>query len=198
MRATRSTSFKSKFTNTTKNALILDDDDDFVSPTPMFAETIVIPSTSVKKKKRQQSSRSTPEKKKPRPLNVLIEERLLMSKRKLDKAFAAILEHSYGKLLSEKSNMEVALKHGLQKFPESKVLKKWVTKKNELFNENDFVKENDNEKDIPYHGKEVVEYQRDLSPIRGVVRKSKDIDEGCSYVEPRMENEVTHDDLTMT
>ncbi|CAI9287653.1 unnamed protein product [Lactuca saligna] len=112
--------------------------------------------------------------------------------------FVAVLEHSYGKLLSKKSNMEVALKHGLQKFPESKVLKEWIIKKNELFNENDYVKENYNENDIPYHGKELVEYQGDLSPIRGLVRKRKDIDEGCSYVEPRMENELTHDDLTMT
>ncbi|CAI9287428.1 unnamed protein product [Lactuca saligna] len=38
----------------------------------------------------------------------------------------------------------------------------------------------------------------DLSPIRGLVRKSKDVDDGCSYVAPRMENEITDDDLTMT
>ncbi|CAI9276283.1 unnamed protein product [Lactuca saligna] len=34
MRGTRSTSFKSKFMNTAKTALNLDDDDDFISPTP--------------------------------------------------------------------------------------------------------------------------------------------------------------------
>ncbi|CAI9276284.1 unnamed protein product [Lactuca saligna] len=92
--------------------------------------------------------------------------------------------------------MEVALKHGLENFPDSKVMKVWLIKKNELFNENDFVKENDNENEIPYLGKEVVEYHGHLSPIRGLVCKSTNIDEGSSYVEPRMENELTQDVLT--
>ncbi|CAI9279521.1 unnamed protein product [Lactuca saligna] len=113
-------------------------------------------------------------------------------------AFAAVLEHFFGKLLAKNSKMEVALKDGLKKITDNKVLKECVIKKNELFNENDYDKENDNENDIPYHGKEIVEYQGDLSPIRGLVRKSKDVDEGCSYVAPRTENEITHDDLTMT
>ncbi|CAH1418473.1 unnamed protein product [Lactuca virosa] len=80
--------------------------------------------------------------------------------------FAAVVEHNYGKVLAEKSNMEVALKYGLEKFHDSKVLKEWLIKKNELFNENDFVKENEHENDIEYNGKEVGEDHGNLSPIR--------------------------------
>ena len=74
----------------------------------------------------------------------------------------------------------------------------WLIKKSELFAETDSAKENGHENEIPYNRKEVVEYHGHLSPIRGLVRKSKSIDEGCSYMEPNMVYDMTQDDLTMS
>ncbi|CAI9282298.1 unnamed protein product [Lactuca saligna] len=52
-----------------------------------------------------------------------------------EEAYAAVLEHHYGLILTEKITMEVALKDGLEKFPDSVVLKEWMEKMNELFRE---------------------------------------------------------------
>ncbi|CAI9282710.1 unnamed protein product [Lactuca saligna] len=52
------------------------------------------------------------------------EQQMLSFKRDFgdEEAYAAVIEHSYGVILIEKSTMEVALKDGLEKFPHSVVL----------------------------------------------------------------------------
>ncbi|CAI9303500.1 unnamed protein product [Lactuca saligna] len=52
-----------------------------------------------------------------------------------EEAYAAVIKHNYGVILTEKSTMEVALKDGLEKFLDSVVLNEWMEKMNELFKE---------------------------------------------------------------
>ncbi|CAI9285556.1 unnamed protein product [Lactuca saligna] len=59
--------------------------------------------------------------------------------------YVAVLEHNYGLILNEKSTMEVALKDGLEKFPNSVVLNEWMENMNELFRE---VHEGENNKKV--------------------------------------------------
>ncbi|CAI9266789.1 unnamed protein product [Lactuca saligna] len=63
------------------------------------------------------------------------EQQMLSFKRDFgdEEAYAAVIEHSYGVIVTEKSTMEVALKDGLLKFPHSVVLNEWMEKMNELF-----------------------------------------------------------------
>ncbi|CAI9271372.1 unnamed protein product [Lactuca saligna] len=63
------------------------------------------------------------------------EQQMLSFKRDFgdEEAYAAVIEHSYGVIVTEKSTMEVALKDGLLKFPHSVVLNEWMKKMNELF-----------------------------------------------------------------
>ncbi|CAI9268711.1 unnamed protein product [Lactuca saligna] len=65
------------------------------------------------------------------------EEQLVSFKRDFgdEEAYAALLEHSYGIIVTEKHTMEVALKDGLEKLPDSVVLKEWMEKMNEHFME---------------------------------------------------------------
>ncbi|CAI9286822.1 unnamed protein product [Lactuca saligna] len=52
-----------------------------------------------------------------------------------EEVFVAVIEHSYGVILSEKKNIEKALKHGIEKFPDNLMLKEWCEKNKELFKE---------------------------------------------------------------
>ncbi|CAI9279308.1 unnamed protein product [Lactuca saligna] len=63
------------------------------------------------------------------------EEQLVSFKRDFrdEEAYTAVLEYSYGLIVIEKHTMEVALKDGLEKIPDSVVLKEWMEKMNELF-----------------------------------------------------------------
>ncbi|CAI9265856.1 unnamed protein product [Lactuca saligna] len=63
------------------------------------------------------------------------EQQMLSFKRDFgdEEAYAAVIEHSYGVIVTEKSTMEVALKDGLLIFPHSVVLNEWMEKMNELF-----------------------------------------------------------------
>ncbi|KAI3753701.1 hypothetical protein L2E82_25762 [Cichorium intybus] len=90
-------------------------------------------------------------------------------------AYAAILEHAYDKILTEKNNMEVALQEGLAKNPDCPELLEWVEKKNELFNEEIWkdggVSEDSTERS-PSHGSDSGDDEmgeRELSPITGVI-----------------------------
>ncbi|CAI9287521.1 unnamed protein product [Lactuca saligna] len=196
MRNTRTTSFKSKFTNTKETVLNLDeDDDDFVSPPieGVGSETndIKIVGSSKTKKQRKTNSRSEHGKNNVDygksdclvsrkqlwrrddktcyyrgPILVLTKleisaggfGRQLLEKFEdivdddgmvhedemldgilrdygAEEAYVAVIEHRYGVILSEKKNIEKAPKHGIEKFPDSLMLKEWCEKNKELFKE---------------------------------------------------------------
>ncbi|CAI9304484.1 unnamed protein product [Lactuca saligna] len=50
-----------------------------------------------------------------------------------EEAYVAVIKHSYGVILSKKKNIERALKHGIEKFPDSLSLKEWCGKNKKLF-----------------------------------------------------------------
>ncbi|KAI3497009.1 hypothetical protein L1887_39389 [Cichorium endivia] len=58
-------------------------------------------------------------------------------------AYCAVIELGYNKIVSEKLNLEKALSDGLEKYPESGVLKEWLHKKNMLFKEEDEIVDED-------------------------------------------------------
>lgn len=60
-------------------------------------------------------------------------------------AYCALAEIGYNNIVEEKNNLELALKEGLKRFPDSGILKQWVEKKMNLFNEKweDVVEESD-------------------------------------------------------
>ncbi|KAI3523747.1 hypothetical protein L1887_02119 [Cichorium endivia] len=58
-------------------------------------------------------------------------------------AYCAVIEVGYNKIVSEKINLEKALTDGLEKYPESGLLKEWLHKKNMLFNEEDEIVDED-------------------------------------------------------
>ncbi|CAI9267246.1 unnamed protein product [Lactuca saligna] len=85
MKSTRSTSFKSKFKNTVKTTLNLEDGgDDFVAEPE---EQVQKEEEHMKRERRSKKKfdKSVPEKKCPKPLNVLLLERGIRSKRKYER-----------------------------------------------------------------------------------------------------------------
>ncbi|CAI9293997.1 unnamed protein product [Lactuca saligna] len=50
-------------------------------------------------------------------------------------SYMAVIKHSYGVILYEKKNVERALKHGIEKFPDSLSLKEWCEKNEKMFKE---------------------------------------------------------------
>ncbi|CAI9280963.1 unnamed protein product [Lactuca saligna] len=115
-----------------------------------------------------------------------------------EEAYAAVIEHSYAVILTEKSTMEVALKDGLEKFPHSVVLNEWMEKTNELFKEvfegagNKKVHEPDcfnevNMNDIGDDG------EGNSSPVRGLIITEVNTEKEVNYTTP-----VDTTSLTMT
>ncbi|KAI3500171.1 hypothetical protein L1887_35988 [Cichorium endivia] len=104
--------------------------------------------------------------------------------------YAAIFEHAYDKILTEKNNMEVALQEGLAKNPDCPKLLEWVEKKNELFNEESWkdggVAEDSTERS-PSHGSNSGDdemCERDLSPITGVITEGVGKNEDICFKTP--------------
>ncbi|KAI3689790.1 hypothetical protein L2E82_47759 [Cichorium intybus] len=119
-------------------------------------------------------------------------------------AYAAILEHAYDKILTEKNNMEVALQEGLAKNPDCPELLEWVEKKKELFNEESWkdggVAEDSTERS-PSHGCDSGDDEmgeRELSPITGVITKGVGKNEDVCFKTPIGQTVNDSEGLTMT
>ncbi|CAI9290126.1 unnamed protein product [Lactuca saligna] len=52
-----------------------------------------------------------------------------------EEEYVVVIKHSYGVILSEKKNIEKALKHGIEKVPNNLSLKEWCEKNKILFKE---------------------------------------------------------------
>ncbi|CAH1450407.1 unnamed protein product [Lactuca virosa] len=94
--------------------------------------------------------------------------------------------------------MEVALKDGLEKFPNSVLLKEWLEKMNELFRGNhegtNNTKVNDSEGYNEVNRNDMVDGNGDdTSPVRGLVISEVNIEKDVSYNTP-----VNTNDLTMS
>ncbi|KAI3516481.1 hypothetical protein L1887_15398 [Cichorium endivia] len=119
-------------------------------------------------------------------------------------AYAAILEHAYDKILTEKNNMEVALQEGLAKNPDCPELLDWVEKKKELFNEESWkdggVAEDSTERS-PSHGSDSGDDEmgeRELSPITGVITEGVGKNEDVCFKTPIGQTVNDIEGLTMT
>ncbi|CAI9285193.1 unnamed protein product [Lactuca saligna] len=94
---------------------------------------------------------------------------------KLVMAYVAVIEHSYGIILSEKKNIEKALKNGIEKFQDNLMLKEWYEKNQELFKEVNKAGNggmNSNEAGFDGHRKEGESdggKEEQFYPIRGLV-----------------------------
>ncbi|XP_042755765.1 uncharacterized protein LOC122196682 [Lactuca sativa] len=94
--------------------------------------------------------------------------------------------------------MEVALKDGLEKFPDSVLLKQWLEKMNELFRGNHEGTNNTNVNDSDGYNEvnmnDMVDGNGDnTSPVRGLVISELNIEKDVSYNNP-----VNNNDLTMS
>ncbi|CAI9268926.1 unnamed protein product [Lactuca saligna] len=107
--------------------------------------------------------------------------------------YVAVIEHSYGIILFEKKNIEKALKNGIEKFPDSLMLKEWYEIKNELFkkekkadnggvNSNEAGFEGDNNEGDAYGGNE-----EGFSLVRGLVVYGDMHDYGGGFSTPNVE-----------
>ncbi|KAI3674363.1 hypothetical protein L2E82_52371 [Cichorium intybus] len=119
-------------------------------------------------------------------------------------AYAAILEHAYDKILTEKNNMEVALQEGLAKNPDCPELLEWVEKKKELFNEESWkdggVAEDSTERS-PSHDSDSSDDEmgeRELSPITGVITEGVGKNEDVCFKTPIGQTVNDNEGLTMT
>ncbi|KAI3496423.1 hypothetical protein L1887_38784 [Cichorium endivia] len=119
-------------------------------------------------------------------------------------AYAAILEHAYDKILTEKNNMEVALQEGLAKNPDCPELLEWVEKKNVLFNEerrkDGGVSEDSTERSLS-HGSDSGDDEigeGELSPITGVITDGVGTNEDICFKTPIGQPVNDSEDMTMT
>ncbi|CAI9277191.1 unnamed protein product [Lactuca saligna] len=116
-----------------------------------------------------------------------------------EEVYVAVIEHSYGIILSEKKNIEKALKKTL---PNSLMLKEWYEKNQELFNE---VKKeenggmNSNEAGFNGHrneGEADGGNEEGFSPVRGLVVHGDMHDDGGGFNTPNMEKVDNTNNLT--